>query len=591
MLKRILAIATSAITMLAMTLAPTCVFAAGGDIEKDETVYVITDSSGSQTDVIVSDHLKNADKIEKIEDKTNLTDIENVKGDEDFEKDNSFITWNAGGKDIYYQGKTNKEVPVTMHVTYTLDGKNVSGEELKGKNGDLMIKIVYTNNTSYNGTKVPFIVMSGFIVQDGCYKDITIDHGKVIDDGDKEMVVGIAAPGLADTLGVSGNKIGLTDSIEIKGKAKDFEVDDIMTVVTSSVFNELNTDEIGDLDFDDEIDALDSGTKKLVEGSKLLYEGLNKVDENMPDLMQGAADLDEGANKLGGSLMGQMNDMITGLTQLETAASGIKSKVDSQVIPGLSNIASSLDNAAESLDKNNIPQHAESVAQYTSALMEAKGVISAHHDSIKEALIAGGMSEKKAEMLLNTDNIDGVAAESAAVSLALNGDGTNTLPAKLETAAGKIEAVVGKAATEEEASTGLHALSDGLGDADHPQTLIGGLDKLKSTISEATGEEGELSQGLKELTYGTSELKTGTSKLGKGISKLDKGSLQLSQGMSKLYNEGIKKLVDLYNDDLKGLTSGLSSMMDAAEDYKTFTLLPPDMAGETKFIYKTPITE
>ena len=78
MFKRILAITTSAVTMLALTMAPACVFAASGNIEKDETVYVITDSTGSQNEVIVSDHLKNTDKVDQIEDKTNLSDIEKV---------------------------------------------------------------------------------------------------------------------------------------------------------------------------------------------------------------------------------------------------------------------------------------------------------------------------------------------------------------------------------------------------------------------------------------------------------------------------------------------------------------------------------
>ena len=606
MFKRILAITTSAVTMLALTMAPACVFAASGNIEKDETVYVITDSTGSQNEVIVSDHLKNTDKVDQIEDKTNLSDIENVKGDEEFDKgDNSFITWNAKGKDIYYQGKTNKEVPVTMDVTYTLDGKEVSGKELDGASGKVTIRINYTNHTSYNGSKVPFIVMSGFIVQDNCFRDITIDHGKVIDDGDKKMVVGIAAPGVAEMLGVSGEEIGISDSVYIKGKAKDFAVDDIMTVATSDVFNELDTGEIGDLDFDDEINALNKGSKKLVEGSKALYEGLHEADDNMPALMKGARKLDKGAKKLGSSLMDQMDDMVDGLTQLETGASSVlsglqyaKSNLDSKAIPALETISGSLDAAASGLEDNHIPQHAASVAQYMATFKKAEGIISAHHDAIKAALVAGGLSAADAETLLNTQKIEGVVAESNAVSLALNGDGSNTLPKQLKTASGGISQVVGHPTEGENASTGLYQLSESLGSTNNPKTLVGGtaaiyggLDKIKNKISETTAPDGSLTTGMKELTNGTGKLRKGTRKLGNGISQLDKGSLQLSQGMSKLYNEGIKKIVDLYNDDLKGLTSGLSGMMNAAEDYKSFTLLPPDMSGATKFIYKTPITE
>ena len=55
------------------------------EIGKEETVYVISDSTGNPTKIIVSAHLKNPDKRKTIEDVSNLSDIENVKGEETFD--------------------------------------------------------------------------------------------------------------------------------------------------------------------------------------------------------------------------------------------------------------------------------------------------------------------------------------------------------------------------------------------------------------------------------------------------------------------------------------------------------------------------
>ena len=103
------------------------------DCDKDETVYVFTDSEGKVSDVIVNEWLKNSDNSEVIQDASTLTDIENVSGDETFEEKSGKLEWQADGSDIYYQGHTDAAPPVSIKVTYTLDGKIVSPEEIAGK--------------------------------------------------------------------------------------------------------------------------------------------------------------------------------------------------------------------------------------------------------------------------------------------------------------------------------------------------------------------------------------------------------------------------------------------------------------------------
>lgn len=183
----------------------------GASARKEETVYIFTDANGNQKSMLVSDWLKNLDKAGSIEDVSDLTDIENVKGDETYTQDGDKVTWQADGKDIYYQGNTDKEAPVGVKITYTLDGKEVSPEELAGASGHLKIHFEYTNNETREeetdgkkiSVKVPFGVMSGLLMTDGCAENVTVSTGKVIEEGDSIAVVGLAFPGLRDSLKLS----------------------------------------------------------------------------------------------------------------------------------------------------------------------------------------------------------------------------------------------------------------------------------------------------------------------------------------------------------------------------------------------------
>lgn len=122
------------------------------DADKDESVYLISDANGNVNKTIVVDHLKNKDKKDTLEDASNLSDIENVKGKEKFTQSGDKLTWQAGGKDIYYQGTATEEPHVTQKVTYYLDGKEISPEDLAGKSGKVKIRFDYTNTTSYTET-------------------------------------------------------------------------------------------------------------------------------------------------------------------------------------------------------------------------------------------------------------------------------------------------------------------------------------------------------------------------------------------------------------------------------------------------------
>lgn len=598
---KIIAFVTAVCTMAVMCGMPAVAFAWEGGITKEETVYVVTDSNGAQSDVIVSDHLVNNGKSKTIDDETTLSDIENVKGEENFKQKGDALTWDAEGNSIYYQGKTDAEVPVTMDVTYRLNDRVVSGPELQGKSGKVEIRIHYENNAVYEGTTVPFVVMTGLIVTDDSFKNIKISKGKVIDDGEKLLVVGMAAPGLAQTLGIGESELGFGSTVTITGDAEKFAVEDMMTIVTNAFFEDVDTDGI-DLDYDDQIKQLDNGAKALVDGSKLLSDGLSAMDDNMPALGEGISRLKNGADQLNAGtkdaqegatalnegvllikdLPQMMQDMSDNLTKMKN--------ITGTAISSLSVIKSGIDQSIAGLGAASAYQG--DVVNYLVDLKTAYGKL---NDNEKA----------KVRAVLGDDVVD---------QIAVNADDEKSIIKKASTVKGTIDQVKGSEAIGETEATGLVKISSGIGEGGegtlsyYMNLLDGGLGKMNTEIS---SQLPALSKGVPQLVGGAEQLKDGTDQLATGaqaladgmnalqnksstlmdgVKKLDKGSLELSNGMSKLYKEGIKKIVDMYNDDLKGTLDSVDGMLDAGKGYKTFTKLPANMDGNVKFIYKTDIT-
>ena len=187
--------------MLAVTVPVTTVAAATP--EKEQTVYVNAEQNGNVEKVIVSNWLKNTDKESTLEDNSELNDITNVKGEESYTQgSNGKLVWAADGNDIYYQGETSKELPVSVKMTYFLDGREISAADLAGKSGKVKIRIDYTNNSSrnakINGKKetiyTPFMMATGMILPTDTFTNVEVTNGKVISDGNNNIVLGIGFP-------------------------------------------------------------------------------------------------------------------------------------------------------------------------------------------------------------------------------------------------------------------------------------------------------------------------------------------------------------------------------------------------------------
>ena len=308
---------------------------------KDETVYVIAGADGSVQKIIVSDWIKNTLGSNTIRDKSELTDVENVKSDESYTlgSDNTRV-WDAQGNDIYYQGNIEKELPVGLSVTYKLDGKTVSPEELAGKSGKVTIRFDYTNQqyeyVEIDGQKkkiyVPFAMLTGILLDNDVFTNVEITNGKLINDGSRTAVIGIAFPGLQDNLAISPEKLEIPDYVEITANAKNFKLGMTITLATNELFNEMDADHLDSIsDLSGSLGEMTDAMEQLMDGSSQLYDGLSTLLEKSGELVEGIDKLTAGAE----ALKTGAGDLDTGAAKLQSGAA--------QLSEGLNTLASNND--------------------------------------------------------------------------------------------------------------------------------------------------------------------------------------------------------------------------------------------------------
>lgn len=380
-------------------------------ISKDETVYVLTGADGSVKKIIVSDWLKNELGSASVADKSDLSDIENVKGDESYTINGDNMTvWDAQGNDIYYQGNIQKELPVGLSVRYYLDGKSVSPEELKGKSGKVTIRFDYENRqyetVQINGVNqriyVPFAMLTGMILDNDTFQNVQITNGKLVNDGDRTVVVGLAFPGLQENLNLSRDDLSIPDSVEITADVTNFSLGMTVTLACNDLFSQLGDVDLTSLDSTSALDQLTGAMDQLLSGSSSLYEGLStlldksgELVSGVEELAQGAAAIKSGADSVddgAAQLKAGLADLSSGLNTLsanseslnsgakqvfnsllETAATQIRAKGLNVPDLTIENYAEELNALIKSLDETTVYETA--LKQVTDAVEAQRPVI------------------------------------------------------------------------------------------------------------------------------------------------------------------------------------------------------------------------
>lgn len=400
---------------------------AEAETSKDETFYVLAGADGTVQKIIVSDWIKNAMAADSLEDKTELSDIENIKGDESFTLggDNSCV-WDAQGNDIYYQGNIEKELPVQMSVCYTLDGQAIAPEALAGQSGHVTIRFDYQNmqheevllDGKTEKIYVPFTMLTGMLLDTEVFRNVTISNGKLINDGDRIAVVGIAFPGLQEDLAISKEKLDIPDYVEISADVENFEMGMTMTLATTELFGAIDSDKLDLHELSDAMAELTDAMDQLMDGSSQLYDGLctlleksgdlvsgiNKLAEGTAQLKAGAESLDSGAAQFqagAAQLSSGLNTLNANSSSLNGGArqvfSSLLSMANTQLSEaGLSVPALTIDNYASVLD--GVIASLDDTAVYQAALEQVTATVNANRGMIEEKVTEAVQAQVEAEV-------------------------------------------------------------------------------------------------------------------------------------------------------------------------------------------------
>lgn len=564
------------------------------DADKDESVYLISDANGNVNKTIVVDHLKNKDKKDTLEDASNLSDIENVKGKEKFTQSGDKLTWQAGGKDIYYQGTATEKPPVTQKVTYYLDGKEISPEDLAGKSGKVKIRFDYTNTTSYtetvNGEKqtvsVPFAAVTGLVLGDG-FENIEVTNGKAEVSDSSSVVLGYALPGLKDSLGIKDKDldgdVNIPEYMEMTADVENFSMPAAMTFVVNAS-DYVSTDGIDTSDLDDMINDLKDASTQLQDGSKTLAEGTDTLADGLSTLQSklgtfasgvgtlqsglktytdGVSTLSGGLNTLGnstGALVSGADKLNSGAGQLASGSATLKDGLKSYT-DGASQLNTGL---------NQLNDNTGSLATGVTSLNDGAKTLSDGINAANKG--AAGVSAGAAQLKTSIDTAK-TGADSLAAGAKQVDEGVGKLTQSLSDMPETIKTNINKSLeplnelnvgtlfktlgyidtdkiTADNVSAAADAAVNNAGDiidaltnmqnqnpsATYNQILVGlsqgkGAVSVYSAVNQSVTDSASTVQALKD---GSAKVSDGASSLDAGLGRLSDGASELSSGASDL---------------------------------------------------------
>lgn len=339
-------------------------FAADAAVEKKETSYLILNADGSVQEQITSDWLHSDDGFDAVTDESDLSDIQNLKSDVMPEQSGNTLKWTTDETDIYYQGKNSAQAPVGVSIEYTLDGKAVTADELKGQSGHLVATVKLTNNTgeevTVNGKKrtvyTPFFTVAAAVLPSENFKNITTEHGLVESDSKTQVACYLAMPGMkeavSDLLPDSFDKLDdlMLDTLTLEADVTDCTVPTFLFAAAPSL-SDLDLDEVSD-ELGDTMDELTDAIDQLKDGSGALDDAVGTLVESLDTFASSYSQFDAGVDSaLNGTqtlangtenllenaqlLATKTGELSLGAIQLQNSTAQLAGVMNQQLVPGL----------------------------------------------------------------------------------------------------------------------------------------------------------------------------------------------------------------------------------------------------------------
>lgn len=339
-------------------------FAADATVEKKETSYLILNADGSVQEQITSDWLHSDDGFDAVTDESDLSDIQNLKSDVMPEQSGNTLKWTTDETDIYYQGKNSAQAPVGVSIEYTLDGKAVTTDELKGQSGHLVATVKLTNNTgeevTVNGKKrtvyTPFFTVAAAVLPSENFKNITTEHGLVESDSKTQVACYLAMPGMkeavSDLLPDSFDKLDdlMLDTLTLEADVTDCAVPTFLFAAAPNL-SDLDLDEVSD-ELGDTMDELTDAIDQLKDGSGALDDAVGTLVESLDTFASSYSQFDAGVDSaLNGTqtlangtenllenaqlLATKTGELSLGAIQLQNSTAQLAGVMNQQLVPGL----------------------------------------------------------------------------------------------------------------------------------------------------------------------------------------------------------------------------------------------------------------
>lgn len=621
MMKNIKTVTCAALSMMLVN-SGMVLYAKDDETVKDETVYAMLNSDGSVDQEIVSSWLHNDNGIRNVKEQLDLKDVKNVKSDELPEVSGKTYTWNTKSNDIYYEGTSTKALPVQVKVTYKLDGKEISGQDLVGKSGKLEIHISLQNTQSrtvnVNGRQTrihPFYMGAGVLdLSTDHFSNVKCENGKVLSEGNNTMVAFVSVPGLQDTLessGVEGAKdLHIQDDFTVTCDAKEFELGPIMFAMTPEVPVEKLKDINSMDDLTKGLDELTNASAQLLDGTSQLSQGTTTFNGKMQELVNGVPTLTNGVSALksgtqelvsgSSKLNSGLKDLNTGMNQAKEGTAKLNKATDGlgTLVSGVDELNTNMQTLAKGLKDGSDELNASLTDDMLESLTKSLSNVSAlqtvfENDQknvaqaaaeLKAALTSSDSNNATEELNKTAAYLQSIAFESDGVTVK-NPDAARALQnlqnasgylsnykAGVQTSAVELEKQLTQLQTD---SANLKNLSDMAGSA---AEMLPKLTSLKTSLNTASQGAQKLAQGTQQL----SETSASLVELKQGISTLDSSMASAVGGSDELY-KGSQSLVSGLQRVDQGagtLQNGSATISSGAQQLYDASTLLKDKTGE-----------
>lgn len=563
-----------------LTLVSSNLVLGEGIVKKEETVYVNLDNSGEDIEKISSIWIHSDAPLNSLEDKTILEDVVNVKGEEEPKVEDGKLIWETDNKDIYYQGKVKKQLPLKPSIKYYLDGKEVKPEDIVGKSGEIRISIDIQNNDKHSihlkkgETKTayaPYVVATVVDLPMDKFKNVEINTGKIVSDGSNQIITFISLPGLKDSLGVDRDKLDLEEHLEIVADVENFEMKPIVFTATSQIPEIDALDDAKDLDeLIDGVDKIKEASEKLTDATQKLYEGQVELDKGLDEFIQGIDKIKFGSDTLlegSTKLKEGLNQTYEGSKKIDEGANTLSQSANQlgEGFVGLGNGTVEFSNKAmefsqgaaqiaEGVDK--IPESTKALSGGMEELIQGTETIKNGQDSLSEGL---GKSLEAVKKIKAGKEKEGKVVEILLKSV----DGLDKIASSIDNLPG------GNAVSQtmKEVLTQQRTALEGLESSN--QQLVLALDQLEEGLIQAEGASKELAQGIENVNLGQKKISSGLGELAQGTeglkgasSQLVEGSAGLNQG-ANMINENAQKANEgagKFAEGSKGLAQGTKEL-------------------------------